>query len=160
MVAIDERFLRVGSSNFNHRSEGFDTECDVAVEAASEEQGVAIAGFRNTLLGEHLDAEPSTIERMLRETGSLVAVVDRLNTGRRGLRTFDGIEVHGESALVWGTDIVDPRMPFRPFRRTGALLRRWAGQVFALLSRLLALSQRRNSAIDSEIKPSGNGRKK
>ncbi|WP_037380741.1 phospholipase D-like domain-containing protein [Sinorhizobium americanum] len=160
VVAIDERFLRVGSSNFNHRSEGFDTECDVAVEAANEEQSAAIAGFRNALLAEHLGCEPERIDNMLQETGSLVAVVDRLNTRPRGLRTFDGIEGHGATALVWATDIVDPRSPFRPFRRTGALLRRWIGQLFALLSRLLALSQRRTSAIDSEIKPSGSGRKK
>ncbi len=160
VVVIDEQFLRVGSSNFNHRSEGFDTECDVAVEAASGEQSAAIAGIRNVLLGEHLDVEPSEVERMLQETGSLVAVVDRLNTRQRGLRAFNGIESHGATALVWGTDIVDPHSPVRPFHRTRALLWRWVGQVFALLSRLRALSHRRNSAIDSEIKPSGSGRKK
>ncbi|WP_164923968.1 phospholipase D-like domain-containing protein [Sinorhizobium fredii] len=160
VVAIDERFLRVGSSNFNHRSEGFDTECDVAVEAASEAQSAAIAGFRNTLLAEHLDVEATEIDRLLQETGSLVAVVDRLNTRQRGLRAFDGIEDHGATALVWGTDIVDPHRPLRPFRRARALLRRWVGQLFALLSKLFASSQRRTSAIDSEINPSGNGRKK
>ncbi|WP_422636243.1 phospholipase D-like domain-containing protein [Sinorhizobium fredii] len=160
VVAIDERFLRVGSSNFNRRSEGFDTECDVAVEAASEAHSTAIAGFRNALLAEHLGVEPSEVERALQETASLVAAVDRLNTRQRGLRTFDGIESHGATALVWGTDIVDPRSPFRPFHRTRALLQRWIGQLFALLSRLFALSQRRTSAIDSEINPSGSGRKK
>ncbi|PDT80474.1 phospholipase [Sinorhizobium sp. BJ1] len=160
VVVIDQRFLRVGSSNFNHRSEGFDTECDVAVEAANEEQSAAIAGMRNALLAEHLDVEPRKVERMLQETGSLVAVVDGLSTGQRGLRAFDGIENQGATALVWATDIVDPHSPVRPFHRTRALLRRWVAQLFALLSRLLALSQRRNSAIDSEIKPSGSGRKK
>ena len=32
-VVIDDRLLRVGSSNLNHRSMGFDSECDLAIEA-------------------------------------------------------------------------------------------------------------------------------
>ncbi|WEX73893.1 phospholipase D-like domain-containing protein [Sinorhizobium numidicum] len=160
VVVIDDRFLRVGSSNFNHRSEGFDTECDVAVEAASDEQAAAIAKIRNGLLAEHLDAEPSELESTLRKTGSLVAVVDTLNTRQRGLRPFDGIDGKGATALVWGTGFVDPQRPVRPFYRIRALLRRWSGQVLALLARLFAASVRRNSAIESETKPSGNGRKK
>ena len=41
VLVIDDRLLRVGSSNFNNRSMGFDSECDVAVEAdsASRERG-------------------------------------------------------------------------------------------------------------------------
>src|SRR5690606_8058988 len=33
VVVVDDVFVRVGSSNLNNRSEGLDTECDVAVEA-------------------------------------------------------------------------------------------------------------------------------
>ena len=36
LVMIDDRFLRIGSSNLNHRSQGLDTECDVAIEATRE----------------------------------------------------------------------------------------------------------------------------
>ena len=32
IMVIDDRLLRVGSSNLNNRSMGFDTECDLAVE--------------------------------------------------------------------------------------------------------------------------------
>ena len=161
VVAIDDRFLRVGSSNLNHRSEGLDTECDVAVEAASEPQRAAIARIRNGLLAEHLGADVNEIETTLRQTSSLVTTIDKLNTRRRGLRAFDGVDGGGATGLVWGTDIVDPRRPIRPFYRLHKLLRRWGGQVFALLARLLPSFRRTtNSATESEIKPSGSGRKK
>ncbi len=160
LVVIDERFLRVGSSNFNNRSEGFDTECDVAVEAASDGQCAAIREVRNGLLAEHLAVEPGEVDATIRESGSLVAVVDRLNVNKRGLRVFDGLGNDGATSLVWGTDIVDPRRPVRPLHGTLVLVRRWGGQLLALLARLFASSKRRNSAIENEIKPSGSGRKK
>ncbi len=34
VMIIDDRLLRIGSSNLNNRSLGFDSECDVALEAA------------------------------------------------------------------------------------------------------------------------------
>ncbi|MBP1884333.1 phosphatidylserine/phosphatidylglycerophosphate/cardiolipin synthase-like enzyme [Ensifer mexicanus] len=161
VVAIDGRFLRVGSSNFNHRSESLDTECDVAVEAANEEQSAAIVGVRNGLLAEHLDVDASEIESALRDTGSLIAAFDRLNTRRRGIRAFDGVDRGGATNLVWGTGLVDPRRPIRPFYRMHKLIRRWGGQVFALLAKFPASSRRTtNSAIESESNPSGSGRKK
>ena len=33
VMVVDDRLLRIGSSNLNNRSMGFDSECDVAVEA-------------------------------------------------------------------------------------------------------------------------------
>ncbi|MDQ4135977.1 MAG: phospholipase D-like domain-containing protein, partial [Pseudomonadota bacterium] len=37
LIMVDDDFLRVGSSNLNNRSYGLDTECDLAIEAASDE---------------------------------------------------------------------------------------------------------------------------
>jgi phospholipase D1/2 len=42
-MIIDDRLLRVGSSNFNNRSMDFDTECDLAVEAVPGRQLPQIA---------------------------------------------------------------------------------------------------------------------
>lgn len=161
VVAIDGRFLRVGSSNFNHRSESLDTECDVAVEAANEEQSAAIVRVRNGLLAEHLDVDTSEVENALGDTGSLVTALDRLNTRRRGIRAFDGVDSSGATNLVWGTELVDPRRPIRPFYRMHKLMRRWGGQVLAFFARVLPSSRRTtNSATESEINPNGSGRKK
>ena len=38
VVVADDRLLRVGSSNLNNRSMGFDTECDLAIEAREEDE--------------------------------------------------------------------------------------------------------------------------
>lgn len=38
VMIVDDRFLRVGSSNLNNRSMGLDTECDLAIEAGEAEQ--------------------------------------------------------------------------------------------------------------------------
>src|SRR5690606_28770237 len=42
LLIIDDRFLRLGSSNLNNRSEGLDTEADIAVEAKAEDCSRAI----------------------------------------------------------------------------------------------------------------------
>ena len=37
VLVVDDRLLRVGSSNLNNRSMGFDSECDIAIEADSND---------------------------------------------------------------------------------------------------------------------------
>ena len=37
VLVVDDRLLRIGSSNLNNRSMGFDSECDVAIEAEPDE---------------------------------------------------------------------------------------------------------------------------
>ncbi|MBP2228264.1 phosphatidylserine/phosphatidylglycerophosphate/cardiolipin synthase-like enzyme [Azospirillum agricola] len=87
IVAVDGRLLRVGSSNLNNRSMGYDTECDLTVEAAPGDHAVAeaIVGTRDRLLAEHLAVEPAILSATVKETGSLIAAMDRLGkeTGRR-----------------------------------------------------------------------------
>ena len=39
IMVIDDRLLKVGSSNLNNRSMGFDTECDLAIESAPGHPG-------------------------------------------------------------------------------------------------------------------------
>src|SRR5690606_19852136 len=41
VTVVDDRLLRVGSSNLNNRSMGFDTECDLIVEAVAGRPGAA-----------------------------------------------------------------------------------------------------------------------
>lgn len=51
MTIIDDKLLRIGSSNLNNRSMGLDTECDVSAEAVTAEQIEAIRRFRHQSLG-------------------------------------------------------------------------------------------------------------
>ena len=87
VLIADDRHLHIGSSNLDDRSMGFDTECDVAIDARDEETARAIAAFRLRLVGEHLGAAPETVERAWGEAGSLIGAIEALNPARgRGLR--------------------------------------------------------------------------
>jgi len=132
LLIVDDAFVRIGSSNLNNRSEGLDTECDVAFEAATPAHRAAIRGLRDRLLGEHMDAEPERVAAAVGRTGSLRAAIERLNVARRGFRPCRiGSDSGGTSPLP-GTDLFDPREPYWPLQRlaqgmnwlTGRLRRR------------------------------------
>ena len=54
IMIVDDVLLRIGSSNIDRRSMGFDTECDVAIGAPDDETRAVIRSFRDELLAEHL----------------------------------------------------------------------------------------------------------
>lgn len=114
LVIVDDRFIRIGSSNLNRRSTGLDTECDVSIEAHDPVRRSTIAGIRNRLLAEHLGAEPAQIAAALATEGSLVRAIESLNSGSRQLRPFSDIPAKGPTRLMFGTRILDPKRPF-PF---------------------------------------------
>lgn len=118
LIIIDDRAIRIGSSNLNNRSIGLDTECDVALEAADSEACRAIAGIRNRLLAEHLDCRVDEVETAI-TAGGLAAAVDRLNCKPRGLRSFEASKTGGPFWPILGTRFLDPERIFRlpwPFR--------------------------------------------
>ena len=130
LVIIDDRFIRIGSSNLNNRSEGLDTESDLAFEPTTPEGRKAVLDLRHDLLAEHLGSTPQTVAAMVAETGSLIRTIERLNNQRRGLRHFKVDILNGETDSLMGTSIIDPRRPFWPFRQLKVGMR-WA------LSRLM-----------------------
>ncbi|MGQ7792347.1 phospholipase D-like domain-containing protein [Faunimonas sp. B44] len=79
---IDDRLLRVGTSNISNRSIGFDTECDLAIEAqpgAANDEATrqAIWAFGIGILAEHAGADPAALAAAHAETGSLIAALER-----------------------------------------------------------------------------------
>jgi phosphatidylserine/phosphatidylglycerophosphate/cardiolipin synthase-like enzyme len=124
VIIVDNCFVRVGSSNLNNRSEGLDTECDLAIETYEPAGQTAVNALRNDLLAEHLDAEPAEVARLIEETGSMVRSVDRLNVKPRGLRPFDVNPEKGETQSLVGTGIIDPKQPFWPIPEIKSALRR------------------------------------
>ena len=121
LVIVDDVFLRIGSSNLNNRSIGLDSECDLAIEATTDEMRRTIARLRDRLLAEHLDTLPDVFARSLEaENGSLIRAVERLNRGERGLRVFGAMSDDGPDVPAPGTSLLDPLEPFEPlslFRR-------------------------------------------
>ena len=124
ILIMDDRLMRVGSSNLNNRSLGFDTECDLSVEARPGAPGESdlrrrIRGFRTKLLAEHLDVDPERLSRTLGETsGSLIPAVEALRGEGRSLVPFEPPEFNAvEDGILRENDLLDPERPAQ--RRPG-----------------------------------------
>jgi phospholipase D1/2 len=118
IVIMDDRLMRVGSSNLNNRSLGFDTECDLSIEAAPGSSGEtalrrAIVAFRTRLLAEHLDVEPHVVDATTRASdGSLIAAIESLRGGGRTLVPFAPPAFNElEDAVLGENDLLDPERP-------------------------------------------------
>ncbi len=84
VLTVDDGLLMIGSANLNNRSMGTDTECNLVVEAASAAESEAIAGLRDRLLAEHLDATPEAVKACFAEQPSPFDALDQLiGSGRR-----------------------------------------------------------------------------
>jgi phospholipase D1/2 len=80
-LVVDDHFLRVGSSNFNNRSMGFDKECDLAIAAAGPgepEKRRSIARIRDLLVSEHLGITPEALTAAVTAAGSWLKAVEGL----------------------------------------------------------------------------------
>ena len=114
VMVVDDRLLRIGSSNLNNRSMGLDTECDVAVEARPDdprrgEVADAVLGVRHRLLGEHLGVEPSAVaDAVAASDGSLVRAVESLiRPEGRSLRPFQPPEQGLVDRVLSATELLD-----------------------------------------------------
>lgn len=120
IVVMDDRLMRVGSSNMNNRSMGLDTECDLSVEARSGMQGeegvrVKIAALRNSLVAEHLGVTEKEVERATKAAnGSLIAAIEALRGRGRSLVPFIPPDFGVLSDTVLReNDLLDPERPAR-----------------------------------------------
>jgi phosphatidylserine/phosphatidylglycerophosphate/cardiolipin synthase-like enzyme len=156
-LIVDDIFLRIGSSNLNQRSEGLDTELDIAIEARTEAERRSIVALRDRLLAEHLGADPAAFGNAVRAEGSLVATIDAFNTRARGLRSFDAAKGEGATEPVFGTGLVDPVAPWWPLSTFVGSLRRQLGLLRRPAS---SFDPSKASLASSDTSPSGSGMKK
>ena len=87
LLIVDDRLLKVGSSNLSNRSLGLDTECDLVIEAEEGPVGQrvrdGIAHLRRRLLAEHLGLTPEEVAHGEHASGSLARfIVSRRETPR------------------------------------------------------------------------------
>lgn len=118
-LVVDDRLLRIGSSNLSNRSMGVDTECDVAIEGADEVTRRGIAAFRDRLLGEHLGQAPAAVAEAVGAHG-LIGAIERLSAGGRRLLPLTG-SAPAPALLVpadciESANLFDPERPIRPER--------------------------------------------
>ncbi len=111
VLIMDDRLLRIGSSNLNNRSMGFDTECDVAVDAADcpdpEATSRTFAALRAGLVAEHLGATQARFEDLAGEHG-LIGAIERLAGPGKSLRAFDRAEVSDDDSVIAENEFADP----------------------------------------------------
>lgn len=123
VMVVDDRLLRVGSSNLNNRSMGFDSECDVAIEAdpnTSEHDEVRrqITSVRHQLVSEHLGVSIGELEMATLEYQSLLKAVEALRGQGKRLRPFTERTVSGEASPLAENDLMDPDHVPRSLIRT------------------------------------------
>ncbi|MDT5093516.1 MAG: hypothetical protein QOH60_2879 [Mycobacterium sp.] len=126
VLVVDDRLLRIGSSNFNNRSMGFDSECDLAVEADPDGQAHddiqrAITAVRDRLVSEHLGVSIDQFEQTIGGGKSLLDAVETLRGDGKTLRRFTSRTVAGEAGPLAESELVDPDRT--PRSLTGSLRR-------------------------------------
>jgi phosphatidylserine/phosphatidylglycerophosphate/cardiolipin synthase-like enzyme/uncharacterized membrane protein YdjX (TVP38/TMEM64 family) len=115
LMVIDDRLVRVGSSNLSNRSMGLDSECDLAVAAhpdSADEQ--TIGGLCNRLLAEHLGVSAADVARQRTEQGSLIGAIEALRGGERTLVSLDGTVAEDIDRLIPESELLDPEKPIEP----------------------------------------------
>jgi len=113
VCVVDDGLVRVGSANLSNRSMGFDTECDLAVEAGDDPAvRRGIAAFRHRLLAEHLGVAPERVQAELERDGSLIGAVERLRSTGRSLDCFDGAVSADVDEVIPDEAFIDPSRPY------------------------------------------------
>jgi phosphatidylserine/phosphatidylglycerophosphate/cardiolipin synthase-like enzyme len=132
VTVVDDRLLRIGSSNLNNRSMGLDTECDLTIETRDgrpdrDAVAAAVLGMRDRLLGEHLGVAPAEVAAAVeRAGGSLIGAIEELRgpTGR-SLVPFTPPDLGPVGQLLADTRLLDAEhTPNRWQRIRGAFGRR------------------------------------
>ena len=113
IMIVDGELVRVGSSNLNNRSMGFDTECDLAVEARQCETPDAVRAtithLRDGLVSEHLGVSRERLAEALDEAeGRLVGAIRALSGPGRSLRLFERGDVDEETSVLAENEFADP----------------------------------------------------
>jgi uncharacterized membrane protein YdjX (TVP38/TMEM64 family) len=140
VMVVDDRLLRIGSANLNNRSMGADTECDLAIEAGSEAERMAIRQIRNRLLGEHCGVTADRVATFLAGGGTLVRAADELRANGHALRPIDDGEPDDSGLAHLIEHVADPPRPIRPARMLRHMLGRWRPLAVALLCLLAVLA--------------------
>jgi phosphatidylserine/phosphatidylglycerophosphate/cardiolipin synthase-like enzyme len=108
---VDDRFLRVGSSNLNNRSLGLDSECDVIIDAAlpaNRDTPAEMARLRARLIAEHLGVEPERFAEEFERRGSLVDAIEALRASGRTLDLLDLVKPGPLDRFIADNELLDP----------------------------------------------------
>jgi uncharacterized membrane protein YdjX (TVP38/TMEM64 family)/phosphatidylserine/phosphatidylglycerophosphate/cardiolipin synthase-like enzyme len=111
LMIVDDRVLRVGSSNLCNRSMGLDTEADIAIEARGRPQVAnAIRRFRDRLVAEHLGVPVEKLRVEIERVSTLAGAIKVLMHEGRSMRELAHLPEWSD-AVVNVAAVADPDEP-------------------------------------------------
>jgi phospholipase D1/2 len=111
VMVVDDRVMRVGSSNLCNRSLGLDTEADIAIEARGRPQVAnAIRRFRDRLVAEHLGVPVEKLRVEIERVGSVNGAIKVLMHDGRSMRELNSLPEWSD-AVVNVAAVADPDEP-------------------------------------------------
>ncbi|RST80199.1 phospholipase [Aquibium carbonis] len=130
LLIVDDRLFRIGSSNFNNRSMGFDTECDLVIEAGPDDRALRrqIETIADDLLAEHLGCDRGIVRQARQDRdGSLIDAIDALRGSGRTLQPLEPQPINAVEEQLAENDLLDPEKPPRFVKSFLSSLRTRAG---------------------------------
>jgi phosphatidylserine/phosphatidylglycerophosphate/cardiolipin synthase-like enzyme len=119
VMVVDDWLARISSANLNNRSHGFDTECELAIEAEAPADRAALARLRDGLAGHWVDRSAAEMAEVRELSGSLAEGLWALDGGAR-LRPLEPKRLGPVGEFIAGFHIGDPTDvtdSLRPFHR-------------------------------------------
>lgn len=131
ILIVDDRILRVGSSNMNNRSMRLDTECDVTIDVALTDDPTVsrtITRIRDDLLGEHLGMAPAHVTASIERHGSLIKTIEDLRGKGKTLVPYETPDLSAVEAWLADNEVLDPEGAEEMFEAIhhGSLFRPWS----------------------------------
>ncbi|WIW88159.1 phospholipase D-like domain-containing protein [Sphingobium sp. V4] len=132
ILIVDDRLIRVGSSNMNNRSMRLDTECDISIDTAlpaNDGRQATILRIRDELIAEHLDLPVERVATVIAERGLIAAIEELRQKPGRTLRPYVTPDLNEVQAWLADHEVLDPEGPEEMFEAVSerGLFRRMRG---------------------------------
>ena len=124
-MVVDDALAVISSANLNNRSQGFDTECELALEAERDEERAAIGALRDGLIGHWLGRTAAQFATVRERRGGLIPAITELDHNDR-LRPIKPRRLGPIGAFIADFHIGDPISvtdSWSPLRRRERLYR-------------------------------------
>lgn len=112
MMVVDNRYIKIGSTNLSNRSMFLDSECDVVLKASTEEHSDRIQQFRNERLGEFYHKSANEIVSEIKKHSNIHSFIDNQQSDNtRCLHNIDRVLISPNQDELVPADICDPYEP-------------------------------------------------